>query len=112
MSIDKFRTIDSTDTKHCFVRDTAKYGRKFFAKVSGPQSRRGLAINEKVDLLQRFSSKIINCKPDVLRGKERGSENLAYIVDAFRTQDCSLDRVYEILVCPFSIKKLHGETPH
>ena len=80
MSIDNFTTIDSTNTRHYFVRDISKYRTIFFAKASRSQSHCGLASNKMVDLLRRFSNKIINCKPDVLRGKECGSENLNYIV--------------------------------
>ena len=40
----------------------------------------GLANNKMIELLRTFANEIVNSKPDVLRGKERGSENTAYVV--------------------------------
>mmetsp|Transcript_24936 Transcript_24936/g.53108 ORF Transcript_24936/g.53108 Transcript_24936/m.53108 type:complete len:140 (+) Transcript_24936:131-550(+) len=86
MYIDNFRTIDSIDTKHCFVRDILKNGTKRFGKASRSQPCCGLASDKKVDLLWRFSNEIIKCKPDVLRGEECGSENLNYVVVGIRPE--------------------------
>ena len=71
MSIDKFTTIDRTDTKPCFASDIARnIELNFVAKVVGFHSRRQLACNKKIALLQRFLNEIIKSKPDVLMGQK------------------------------------------
>jgi len=80
MPIDDMRTIDSTETKHCFARDAENPGITLFAKVSGLQSRNLLASNTKIALLRNFPNNIIKCKPVVPRGKKCLSINKGYAI--------------------------------
>jgi len=71
MSIDEFKTIDSTKEDHCLVLDNIKpKPDTIFAKISWEMAKRNLASPKNTKLLVRgFIQDLMRFKPQVDGGK-------------------------------------------
>mgnify|MGYP001626972923 CR=1 FL=1 len=76
MSIDRFKTIDSTNKDHCLVLDNIEpKPDTIVAKISREMAKRNLASPKNTKLLRGFVKHLMRFKPQVDRGKKCDSMN-------------------------------------
>jgi hypothetical protein len=100
MSIDHFKTIDSTYTNHCLaLDDTKEKTDTVFAKISREVAKRHLATTENSQLLRDLVDDLMKYKPHVDRGNKCDSVNTGYRIMGFHPDRISADN-REFPFCP------------
>ena len=80
MSIQEFTSVNSTNQKHCLVWYKYDNSMLFFGKVSRDKAKNHLASERNIECLRNFTTKIMDCKPMVNRGKKCASTNFGYVI--------------------------------
>eukprot|EP00536_Pseudo-nitzschia_multiseries_P018060 jgi/Psemu1/53926/gm1.53926_g len=89
VSIDSFKTLDSTDKKFILALAESEPSLQICAKASRQFAKQRLGKLESIEFTRTFAGEIVEAKPEVVRGKKCTSINNGYAIIGTRPNQLS-----------------------
>eukprot|EP00536_Pseudo-nitzschia_multiseries_P009556 jgi/Psemu1/306631/fgenesh1_kg.270_\ len=84
VSIDSFKTVDSTDKKFVLAFAESEPSLRIFAKASRQFAKQRLGTPENIEITRTFAGQIVQSKPKIGRGTKCDSVNSGYAIIGMR----------------------------
>eukprot|EP00536_Pseudo-nitzschia_multiseries_P018842 jgi/Psemu1/57580/gm1.57580_g len=84
VSIDSFKTLDSTDKKFVLAFAESEPSLRLFAKASRQFAKRRLGTPKNIEITRTFAGQIVESKPKIGRGTKCDSVNSGYAIIGMR----------------------------